>query len=290
MTPDEAFLQAIREAPHDDTPRLIYADWLEEHGQSDRAEFIRVQCRLARMPNAMVEQAAWTARAEELLRRHWEEWVGSLRKIVGQWRDRYGERWLGEEYQADGLRRFQRGFVTGISLEADSFLRHARELRLLTPQLNWLHLWGGGGRARALAYSPELEGLATLSFIDYYHAPLTAQDAAELASSPYLHGLSTLQLGMNSIGDEGVVALAQAPWLIGLTRLELTDNGLSDRSARALAESPYLVNLQILHLQRNFFSSDGVAALTNSLYLRRLSRLEFGSLPENIPMNGNTRL
>jgi hypothetical protein len=26
----------------------VYADWLEEHGQTDRAEFIRVQCRLAR--------------------------------------------------------------------------------------------------------------------------------------------------------------------------------------------------------------------------------------------------
>jgi uncharacterized protein (TIGR02996 family) len=31
MTHD-AFLRAIEESPGDDTPRLIYADWLEEHG------------------------------------------------------------------------------------------------------------------------------------------------------------------------------------------------------------------------------------------------------------------
>jgi uncharacterized protein (TIGR02996 family) len=29
------------ESPADDTPRLVYADWLEDNGQSDRAAFIR---------------------------------------------------------------------------------------------------------------------------------------------------------------------------------------------------------------------------------------------------------
>jgi uncharacterized protein (TIGR02996 family) len=30
----------------DDTPRLVYADWLDEHGDPDRAAFIRTQCAL----------------------------------------------------------------------------------------------------------------------------------------------------------------------------------------------------------------------------------------------------
>ena len=38
---------AILDAPEDDVPRLAYADWLEEHGYDARAEFIRLQCRLA---------------------------------------------------------------------------------------------------------------------------------------------------------------------------------------------------------------------------------------------------
>lgn len=49
MTEHESFLQAIIANPADDAPRLIYADWLEEHGNSNRAEFIRIQCELAAM-------------------------------------------------------------------------------------------------------------------------------------------------------------------------------------------------------------------------------------------------
>ncbi len=37
MDSDEAFLQAIAETPDDDAPRLIYADWLDDHGQGDPA-------------------------------------------------------------------------------------------------------------------------------------------------------------------------------------------------------------------------------------------------------------
>ena len=41
MSDNEAFVRAIAEHPDDDAPRLVYADWLEEHGQPERAEFIR---------------------------------------------------------------------------------------------------------------------------------------------------------------------------------------------------------------------------------------------------------
>jgi uncharacterized protein (TIGR02996 family) len=50
MTQDEAFLQAIREAPDDDAPRLVYADWLDENGQPERADFIRYQIELTSPP------------------------------------------------------------------------------------------------------------------------------------------------------------------------------------------------------------------------------------------------
>ena len=45
--PHDAFLRAIIADPDDDLPRLVYADFLDETGDPDRAEFIRVQCRLA---------------------------------------------------------------------------------------------------------------------------------------------------------------------------------------------------------------------------------------------------
>jgi len=48
MTDRDALLRSILESPHEDAPRLIFADWLEDHGEAARAEFIRVQVELAR--------------------------------------------------------------------------------------------------------------------------------------------------------------------------------------------------------------------------------------------------
>jgi uncharacterized protein (TIGR02996 family) len=50
MTDHDAMLAAVIAAPGDDTVRLAYADWIEEHGgQPERAEFVRVQVELAGM-------------------------------------------------------------------------------------------------------------------------------------------------------------------------------------------------------------------------------------------------
>lgn len=47
---DRTQLGAVLVDPYDDAPRLILADWLEERGFRERAEFIRVQCELASQP------------------------------------------------------------------------------------------------------------------------------------------------------------------------------------------------------------------------------------------------
>lgn len=53
---ERGFIRDIIANPTDDTPRLIYADWLDERGDptlrdNEHAEFIRVQCRLAQLPS-----------------------------------------------------------------------------------------------------------------------------------------------------------------------------------------------------------------------------------------------
>ena len=50
MSPEEmAFLRAIDATPEDDVPRLVYADWLDDRGHGMRAEFIRLQCEIAKL-------------------------------------------------------------------------------------------------------------------------------------------------------------------------------------------------------------------------------------------------
>jgi len=38
---ERSLLDAVLENPDDDLPRLVYADYLDEHGDPKRAEFIR---------------------------------------------------------------------------------------------------------------------------------------------------------------------------------------------------------------------------------------------------------
>lgn len=43
MSDRAAFLTAVRDEPDEDTHRLVYADWLDESGQPEHAEFVRLQ-------------------------------------------------------------------------------------------------------------------------------------------------------------------------------------------------------------------------------------------------------
>lgn len=66
MNDHTPFIAAIIADPDNDLPRLIYADFLRENGQWDRAEFIAVQCELARMndPHAIGICAACGAKGK----------------------------------------------------------------------------------------------------------------------------------------------------------------------------------------------------------------------------------
>src|SRR5262245_52035295 len=46
----EAFHAALRDDPDDDFTRLVYADWLDDHGESDRAAFVRLAVKLEKLP------------------------------------------------------------------------------------------------------------------------------------------------------------------------------------------------------------------------------------------------
>jgi uncharacterized protein (TIGR02996 family) len=74
-TTGDALLDDVRQNPDDDVPRLVYADWIEEHGELERADFIRRQCRLARCAVQDPERVILTARLNELVGRHGWDWT-----------------------------------------------------------------------------------------------------------------------------------------------------------------------------------------------------------------------
>lgn len=66
MTPSPeciALLRAVAAAPDDDVPRLVFADWLEEHGTTDadaaRVEFIRLSCQMKSKQRLSPAEGKW---------------------------------------------------------------------------------------------------------------------------------------------------------------------------------------------------------------------------------------
>src|SRR5262249_36337098 len=75
-----ALLQTARQTPEDDSPRLVLADWLEEHSDAVRAEFIRLQCQLApgAPPLESRKRKEQERRCQFLLSHHGGAWLGPL--------------------------------------------------------------------------------------------------------------------------------------------------------------------------------------------------------------------
>src|SRR5262249_36066384 len=120
--PAAAFEQAIRDDPDDASLRLIYADWLDDHGEAERAEFIRLQCDLADGPEPLAGDPR-SARADDLWRRRGWDWIGGVVPALA-------DRW-----------EVRRGFVERIDLDpitlavnAEKLLR-AAPLRLVRPRV-----------------------------------------------------------------------------------------------------------------------------------------------------------
>jgi uncharacterized protein (TIGR02996 family) len=76
----DAFLSSILAAPDDDTPRLVYADYLDETGDPARAEFVRVQCELAALDEADPRRPTLEDREHDLLAEHEPALLGNFRR------------------------------------------------------------------------------------------------------------------------------------------------------------------------------------------------------------------
>jgi uncharacterized protein (TIGR02996 family) len=267
---DDAFLTAILADPDDDAPRLIYADWLDEQGRPERAEFIRVQCDLARRPEGDSRRGELQARERALLAVHEKDWAAPLVGLVLRW-------------------TFYRGFVWGVTLQPRQFLSHADTLFGLAP-VRAVTFYSGREAMPVpdLASCPSLRRLSWVAFQGAY-----LPGGGDVQGTP-----QTLAEGYDTrIGDAGVEVLAASPYVDQLTALILSGNGITSRGAQALAASAHLANLYWLDLQGNDIGGSafqalgraasrwlglggagtpgaGVQALINSPYLGRLRHLD----------------
>jgi uncharacterized protein (TIGR02996 family) len=228
MNDHDALLRAIGEHPEEDTPRLMYADWLEENGQPERADFVRAQVELARPGISPAERYPFVRKNVYYLTNFVRHWRDQLPQVPGvEWGD------------------FNRGLVEEVRVATEgAIVAHAAEV-FAVPGIHVLRLWQLHD-AHLLAAVPELIRLRTFRLIGGA-LPGTLRD---LFASPHLARLTALDLH-GSRADDTVAANLANGRFPDLAELRLSSNALGNRGAQALANSPHLSHLRLLDLRGN---------------------------------------
>jgi uncharacterized protein (TIGR02996 family) len=317
VTERDALTAAVLADPAADLPRLVFADWCDDHGEPDRAEFVRVQVALAHLPAGDPSRVGLKARERELL--------------TPDNRVRWGVPGF------SGRQEFRRGFVEGVRAAAAPFvalgdrlfeLAPVREVRLsvldnLVPAIcrvaglavvhtfdlsgNYL---GFGDRLDRLLADTRLDNLRSLILRDNR---MFADSVPRVASTAVAQQLTSLNLSGNPLADAGLealagtrrlgelrsltvrndeqiyedsvhaagaAALAAAEGFSRLERLDLSGHRIGDAGFASLVESPLFPRLTVLRLARNDIGEVG------DEWADRLTRSRASSLPRLIDLSG----
>jgi uncharacterized protein (TIGR02996 family) len=274
-----AFLQAIIEQPDDDLPRLAFADWLTEHGDEARAEFIRVQIELARLSVYDPRARPLRDREAALLQTHGDAWRGALARITSE-------------------AVFHRGFVERVKLGVRQFMDNAAELVRLAPirTVQLLRAMQSKLSMADLAASEHLTGVRGLSLsgsqlgdgalaallggaswdrleeLNLYGSEIHSSTIRAL-NKLRLSRLHTLVLAGNDLRRllKDVLAAVSSS---ALRRLDLGDCGLDRNDVDALCAWSGLASVESLDLRANRVGVRGTQALTASGRLGALRHLD----------------
>jgi uncharacterized protein (TIGR02996 family) len=273
MTTQAALLREAIENPQDDAPRQILADWLDDHGQHDRAELIRVHLAMARL-DTHEPQLAELRRREEALRRRPRE--AALHKQPE------GDAWFGD------LPLWGRVWVSRGLLGFQTSAHALAERTSLPAVWEWVEEVAlTNALAKTLAPLRESPALASVAALDLSKNTLNLAGARALCDVPCLANLRSLKLKECNVGNKGAIALAASPLFANLRALDLERNLLGPAGVQAVAESPHLARLESLALEWNSAGWVGLSALLSSKTLTRLRSLNLtynshGGAPKGI--------
>ena len=260
MTDRDALHAAIRAQPEDDTARLVYADWLEENGEHDRAAFIRLQVEAVRAEPFGPTARAAAQRANELLNKNWKEWTAVVRDQVPDF-------------------RFERGFVGHVVAESGAFLGVADAVFAAHP-VQGLRLDPHSNPEFRSPLAPvfELSCLQQLRRLAF--APRTEfldEDYQALAGSPHLAGLTDLAIPESPIDPPWLEAVLSGDGFPALAGLDLADNSnLGPAVAGALQTATHR-ELRRLDLSRvSSLTSELLQKVLQSRCLRHVEELRLG--------------
>jgi len=253
MSDEDALLAAIAAHPDEDTPRLAYADWLQEHDQHIRAEFIRLQIDIAHketLPRVLQNRYVdlWK-RQQELLDNHRAELLGRLTCLR----------------EAEGY-EFRRGFVSEMRTSVPELCANWDTIGFALPVprvalIDWRGLvrdvLGCGEPAPLPVGSYEL-----VSALVSRGPGLEDETRLEPLTDPHdWPRLEQLDASGCRLGDADVGVLLRAKSFTVLADLDFSRNDLTDVGVSALLDSGLTRQLQRLILSGNPISDDAAIAL-----------------------------
>lgn len=210
----EPFLRSICAEPEDDTVRLVYADWLEENGEPERAEFIRIQVERARLRASGTDSDDLARRDLNLRHTRGDEWRRELPRLSGvNWH------------------RFWRGFVSGADVIAWRFYRDQADSVFAATPVQFLNIGGlyTGNGAPEFTCSPYLSRLRGLILSQCYFG---GHSEHAFWASPTFANLEWIELReIVSLPEWRARAIIESPTLGQLKELRIS--GAVEQSAIA---------------------------------------------------------
>ena len=267
MTDREALTRAVAAHPDEDTPRLAFADWLDEHGDAGdkvHARFVRVQCEMA----ALEEQAPrWRKLFAE---------QSKLFKDLNRRKRLWPAHLKGRTFGGCG---YERGFPAQITVFAKRFLAEAERFYADDPiqTVKFVKLTGrvGGVPTVELFQSPHLAGIRTL---DLSGSNLGMVEVRHLYESWHLRGLKSLILCGNDLSPATLAAVILSPLLPSLAHLDLKKNPtLGDAEVRAMLALDGFRRIRSLDMFGSSLTAAGVKSISENPAAAGLEKLVIGS-------------
>jgi uncharacterized protein (TIGR02996 family) len=262
MTDREALLAAIHAEPDDDTPRLVYADWLQENGQPERADFIRLQIEAVRAEPFGPQGRRAAERARDLLEAHRHAWTRHLHDGFVEWP------------------RFERGFVTQLSIEPSEFVPRAAALLQAEP-IQALKLFRFASTGDRVSFQPlwELPSLRQLRRLELSSRLLAEEEFGDLAACPYLSSIRDLGLRDNPVPPQWLGNLLRSDRMPELTGLDLRDNSHLGPCLSTAFPDAGTRSFRRLDLTGIVFSSEQIQRVLTCRCLSRVEELRLACVP-----------
>ncbi len=293
MTERDALLAAILQNPDDDTPRLVYADWLQEHDEDRRAEFIRLQCRPERPPVALGRELNLIDSLFSHLKyldfqsvAYHRGFVDTIRSGVLYCRDHIAEL-RPEDAPAFALELIEDDRDEEEQNDYDAYTDAVRELAARTELRRCVSLTLpclGMGPGSAILASPNLTSLRRLDFTGNETGP----GIHNLARDTFANLRWVNVHNSDSAADcPSITPLAVCPHLANLEHLDFGANEQGDDDLRAVAAAEQWSKLRYLNLMGSLFTLAAVADFFATPHLPALRELDL-SHAFNRPAEWNT--